>query len=72
MSIVKNIQYKTQNIASIKLIPFEEIGKCENNLNISNWFFENKIFDYSYFVSLATKKIDIFESLHPNLCERKL
>ena len=72
MSIVKNIQYKTQNIASIKLIPFEEIGKCENNLNISNWFFENKIFDYSYFVSLATKKIDIFESLHPNLRERKL
>ena len=72
MSIVKNIQYKTQNIASIKLILFEEIGKCENNLNISNWFFENKIFDYSYFVSLATKKIDIFESLHPNLRERKL
>ena len=72
--LLKNIQYKIQNIASIKLIPFGEIGKCENNLNISNWFFENKIFDYSYFVTLATKKFDIVQSVtvHPNLRGRKL
>ena len=74
MSAVKNIQYKIQDIASIKFIPFEEIGKCENGLNIWNWFSENKIFDYSYFAILATKKIDIVGSVtvHPKKCEGKL
>ena len=42
MSAVKNIQYKIQNIASLKFIPVEEIGKCENNLNIWNRYSKTK------------------------------